>query len=120
MKKIDVSINYEKIVGLKQPIDEVYIADGVKTHIRRRHPGMLKYINQIEEIINKPDYYGYNEKQPRNSFECIKRLDENVLVAIKFDRKGEYYFVASMYEITDGKLAHMLQNGRIIKIDFLE
>lgn len=117
MKEIKVEINFEKIVGLEYPIEKLLVSEGLEKHLKKRHPQMIKYIDDIPDFVNHPDYYGFNLRQPIDSFECIKIVEENVLVAIKFDKKGKYYYVSSIYDVTEGKLEHMIKNGRIVKFD---
>ncbi|MCW1031109.1 hypothetical protein OJ933_10870 [Streptococcus anginosus] len=47
----------------------------------------------------------------------MKILDENILVAVKLDKKGDYFYIASMYEITDAKLHRNIKSGRLKKFD---
>lgn len=76
---------------------------------------MLKYYDNIENIINNPDYIGKNPNEKEVSFECVKILDDNLLVAVKLDKKRSYFYVASFYEITESKLKSMLKSGRLKK-----
>ena len=48
--------------------------------------------------------------------EFIKKIDENILVAIRLD-DIEGLCVATMYDVTDSKIVIMLKYGRIKKID---
>ncbi|MBR7926928.1 hypothetical protein KBI51_01910 [Aerococcaceae bacterium zg-ZUI334] len=116
MKEIIVKTKYEKLVGLPIEVDKVSVSDGLIKHIQKRHPNMIRYIDDIGYILNNPDYLGFNANQPSDSFECIKVLSDNVLVAVKLDSKNGYYYVASIYDVKDSKLAHMVRNGRLIRI----
>lgn len=78
---------------------------------------MMKYIPDITDILNAPDYIGQNKNVKTESFEVIKVLADNVLVAVKLDKKNNYFFVASVYNVTDSKLNHMKRNGRIKSFD---
>lgn len=81
---------------------------------------MIKYILDVADILNAPDYIGQNKNVESESFEAIKVLADNVLVAVKLDKKNDYFFVASIYDITDSKLNHMKRNGRIKAFDKTE
>lgn len=117
MEQVRIKFDYEKYLNLARQADNVIISDGLSKHlIKRNHENMLRYIPQLSEILNQPDFIGRNPKQPESSFECIKVLDDNVLVAVKLDVKSDYYFVASMYDVTDDKLRHMEENGRVIRL----
>ncbi|WP_341433815.1 hypothetical protein, partial [Mesomycoplasma ovipneumoniae] len=56
---------------------------------------------------------GKNPREEGISLEYLKVLDDNVLVAVKLDNKNNYFYVASVYEVTDAKLKSMLNSGRI-------
>ncbi|TWT09771.1 PBECR2 nuclease fold domain-containing protein [Streptococcus sp. sy004] len=65
----------------------------------------------IDEIIKNPDYVG---RHPNGrSLEYIKRIDGNVLVAV---RLGEKLDVRTMYVIRDTKLKNYIKAGRTKKM----
>ncbi|WP_195854837.1 PBECR2 nuclease fold domain-containing protein [Aerococcus mictus] len=104
-------------LGINVATRNVYMSKGLITHLKKRnHHNVLKYVDYVSSFIEDPDYIGNNPKVP-NSFECIKILDENILVAVKLDKKGDYFYIASMYEITDAKLHRNIKSGRLKKID---
>lgn len=94
---------------------DIYMDDGLVTHIRRRHPGDERYIQAVSSILSNPDYYGVSPNQSDTSFELVKILDNNVQIGIKLDSKDNYYYIATLYTITDAKLQHRIDNGRLIK-----
>ena len=51
------------------------------------------------------------------SFELVKIISINIQVGIKLDLKKDYLYVATLHEITEGKLKHGLENGRLKKFD---
>ncbi len=63
-----------------------------------------KSMELLPDIINNPDYVGYNSNN--NSIEYIKRIDDVTLVAVRFKERGDL-FLRSVYPITESKL----QNG---------
>lgn len=103
---------FNEIAGLSIPAGPIFIADGVTTHIRKRHPECLRYIPHIGEIIAMPDYIGNNPREP-NSVEFVKMLDQHVQVAVKLDTSKGYLFVASLYEVPAGKVERRLHSGRL-------
>ena len=118
MDKIKINIDYKNLVGLAKEVDAVNVSNGLEKHLKgRRHEKMIPYLEKLDYLLNHPDYVGKNPKQPDTSFECIKVIDENVLVAVKLDKKRDYYFVASVYDVTQGKLDHMIESGRVRKVD---
>lgn len=104
-RKLEINIDTNKIILSKKGL--------VKHIVRHNHSNMLKYVDNIEYIINNPDYIGKNPREKGISLEYLKVLDDNVLVAVKLDNKNNYFYVASVYEVTDAKLKSMLNSGRI-------
>ena len=41
------------------------------------------------------------------------KLEENVLIGIKLDYKNEYFYIATMHEISELKLNQRIKNGRL-------
>lgn len=103
---------FNDILNIELPCKEIYQSTGLVTHVERRHLSCIKYMESISEIIDYPDYIGLNPKEP-NSIELIKRYDENILVAIKLDIQDEYLYVASVYDIKEGKIQRRLHSGRL-------
>ncbi|MDD7383611.1 MAG: PBECR2 nuclease fold domain-containing protein [Peptoniphilaceae bacterium] len=106
----------KKILNIETDVNRLVISNGLKKHlIKHNHRNVLKYYDNIENIINNPDYIGKNPNEKEVSFECVKILDDNLLVAVKLDKKRSYFYVASFYEITESKLKSMLKSGRLKK-----
>lgn len=116
---VKINPNIKKIVGLETDSSTIVIhEENLKKHmLKSRHQNMVKYISNVSDILNNPDYVGQNRHIKTDSFEVIKVLDDNVLVAVKLDKKNDYFFVASVYDVTDSKLNHMKKNGRIKVFD---
>lgn len=94
----------------------IYKSDGLIKHIEKRHPECVDYLDLLPQIIQFPDYIGVNPNENVKSFELVKILDENVQIGIKLDIKKDYLFVATLHTITDSKLKHRIDNGRLKKI----
>lgn len=105
-KKLNISTEVEKII----------ISKGLKSHVvKHKHANVVKYFSEIENIIKNPDYIGINPREKGTSLEYLKVLDDNILLAVKLDSKRNYFYTASMYEVTEAKLKSMLNSGRIKK-----
>ena len=72
-----------------------------------------KSIEHIPEIINTPDYVGFNIKN--NSIEYIKKIDDLTLVAVRLKQKDDL-FLRSIYPITESKLKKGINLDRIKKV----
>ena len=97
--------------------DLIYRSFGLEKHIEKRHPECLPYLRFISSIISEPDYIGVNPNESGDSFELVKIFSENVQIGIKLDVKENYLYVATLHTITDGKLRHGINNGRLKKFD---
>lgn len=95
----------------------IYQSEGLEKHIAKRHPECLCYLSLIPYIINNPDYIGINPNETVASFELVKVLSDNVQIGIKLDVKNNYLYVATLHTITNGKLQHGIENGRLKKFD---
>ena len=88
-------------------------SSGLIVHIQKRHPSCVKYIKDIPSIISSPDYIGINPNEVGTSFELVKIYADNVQIGIKLDSKNNYFYVATLYTITNGKLQKKISSGRI-------
>ena len=122
-----VLIRKRKIVGVLQskinrllsinlPITEIYVFPGLRKHILLKHKNCLKYLGDINIIIQEPDYIGVNPNE-QNSVEYVKTLDNNVLVSVNLssDSDENYLFVSSVYDISNAKLQNRLHSKRLVK-----
>ena len=106
---------FNTLTNLSLPVGSIYMSDGLITHIKKRHPNCLSYIPKINNIISNPDYIGCNPKEP-DSIELVKVFDKNIQLAIKLDIKENYLYVASLYDVPQGKINRRLQSGRLKKV----
>lgn len=98
--------------------DKVFISDGLIKHLEKRNKqNIFKYLNEIENIINNPDYIGINPREKETSLEYVKILSDNVLVGIKLDMKNDYFYVATIHEISNLKLNQRIKNVRLLIFD---
>ncbi|MPN37301.1 hypothetical protein SDC9_184817 [bioreactor metagenome] len=94
------------------------MAPGVKKHVKKKHKDFLKYLDNISDIINSPDYIGVNPNEP-NSVEFIKIFDDIILVSVNLctNTEQQYLYVSSLYDISNGKLQNRINSGRLKKIE---
>lgn len=98
--------------------DKIFISNGLIKHLEKRnHQNMFKYLNEIENIINNPDYIGINPREKETSLEYVKILSDNVLVEIKLDMKNDYFYVATIHEISNSKLNQRIKKSRLLMFD---
>lgn len=111
LKEFNAYLPYD----LKEEI--IYRSAGLEKHILKRHPNCLQYIGLIPIIVSNPDYIGINPNEQHISFELVKVLSNNIQLGIKLDHNNNYLYVATLHTITDSKLQHCIQNGRLRKFD---
>lgn len=105
---------FNALTGQTLPLGVIYQSAGLLTHVQKRHPKEVSNLNYVSSIISDPDYIGRNPNEP-NSIELIKILGGNVMVCVKLDVSGAYYYVASVFEISQAKLNNRLNSGRLRK-----
>ncbi|EMB83652.1 PBECR3 domain-containing polyvalent protein [Streptococcus mutans] len=119
-KIIDEILSYFKeLVELDSSISDVVIfEEGLKKHLaKQKHEDVLIYFDKITEIISSPDYVGINPREKIESLELIKRYDDNVLLALKIDKKNNCYYIPTMYTVSEYKVEQRLYSGRLKKVD---
>ncbi|MWV57208.1 PBECR3 domain-containing polyvalent protein [Streptococcus zhangguiae] len=93
---------------------EILLSSKRKKHMEKHRDEFSdfeKTFERIDEIVQNPDYVG---RHPNGqSLEYIKKLDGNVLVAVRLSEKLS---VRTMYVIKDTKLENYLKAGRTKKI----
>ena len=109
---------FNKITGASIPVGKIYRSKGLPAHmINSGHGKFLKYLDALGEIIDNPDYIGCNPNEDNNlSIELVKQMDDNVMIGIKLDTKGNYIYVATIHGIQDSKLERRLHSGRLKKL----
>ena len=103
----------KELLGIVSEVQNIKYS---KTNLEK-HLDVLKYFDKIEEIINNPDYVGMNPNEKSESIEYVKIFEDNVLVALKIHGSKDFYYIPSMYTITDYKLQSRLFSGRLKKVD---
>ena len=116
MKQVGrIKSEYFRILKLDDSIDSVKVnMENLKKHLEKRnHDNMIKYLSRISELLENPTYIGINPREKGRSIEYVIQLDENVLIGIKLDYKNEYFYIATMHEISELKLNQRIKNGRL-------
>ncbi len=109
--------HFDKYINLDSNHDYIYQSSGLKKHIIKRHSGYEQYLKFLPAIISSPDYIGVNPNEKGTSFELVKKFSENIQIGIKLDISNNYLYVATLHPITESKLQHGLDNGRLKKFD---
>ena len=92
--------------------------EGMRSYMMKRHHNdAIQHIEDLELILSNPDFVEINPREKGASFEYVKRFDDNVLVAIKLHKSGDFFYVPTMYRIQDYKLQSRIKSGRLRKID---
>ena len=58
------------------------------------------HIEDLELILRNPDFVGINPREKDASFVYVKRFDNNVLVAIKLHKSGDFFYVPTHVSFT--------------------
>lgn len=123
MKQVGrIKSEYFRILKLDDSIDIVKVnMENLKKHLEKRnHDNMMKYLSRISELLENPTYIGINPREKGRSIEYVIQLDENVLIGIKLDYKNEYFYIATMHEISELKLNQRIKNGRLKSLTTLQ
>ena len=123
MKQVGrIKSEYFQILELDDSIDIVKVnIENLRKHLEKRnHDNMIKYLSRISDLLENPDYIGINPREKGRSIEYVIQLDENVLIGIKLDYKNEYFYIATMHEISELKLNQRIKNGRIKSLTTLQ
>lgn len=115
-ENIKVGVYIEKfndLTGQNLPLlDIMQAVPGLEKHVLKGHSEYVNYLSYIPEIIESPDYIGHNDRHP-NSIELVKVYGENIQIAVKLDEKNGYFFVASLYEVSEKRVQERLFSGRL-------
>ena len=106
---------FNSLTGQHLPCGSIYQSYGLKAHIQKRHPSEVANLSLVPNIISSPDYIGKHPKEA-DSIELVKVLSGNIMVCIKLDKRENYLFVASIFEISEGKLKNRINSGRLKKL----
>ena len=86
-------------------------------HIEERHKGVYsKYKNEINNILDNPDYI-FKDPKHKNTALLIKKYDNNIEVVLKLNTNTKNNFknsIITMWEIKDKRLERYKQTHEII------
>ncbi len=86
-------------------------------HIEERHKGIYsKYKNEINNILDKPDYI-FKDPKHKDTALLIKKYDNNVEVVLKLNTNTKNNFknsIITMWEIKDKRLERYKQTHEIV------
>lgn len=113
--KIDKN-RYKSIANNITTKDVVLLPKQIE-HIEERHKGVyLKYKNEINNILDNPDYI-FKDPKHKNTALLIKKYDNNVEVVLKLNTDTKNNFknsIITMWEIKDKRLERYKQTHEII------
>ena len=105
---------YNELTGNTLPCGPIYQSNGLRVHVARHHAGEPDHLADVPQILSDPDYIGVHPKID-NSVEFVKTLGKNVMVCVKLEETDGYLYVASVFEISQGKLNNRINSGRLRK-----
>ncbi|MGL5149670.1 MAG: PBECR2 nuclease fold domain-containing protein [Clostridium sp.] len=100
----------------------IYASPGVLNHIKKKHSKQLtkkvkeNLISTIQFIIENPDYIGVRNREYL-TLEIIKKVDATLLLGLQYDEENGYFYVSTLYPITDSKLMQRIYSGKLIRFD---
>lgn len=105
------------LLNLNIPVGTpIYIGDSNIAHMQHSHPtDFIKYGNDIQDIIEHPDYVGRNTKD--NSIEFTKEYVVNgefVKVAVRISMNNVYY-ARSLYVLNPNRVKNFIAKGTLKK-----
>ena len=107
---------FNRVLGVDMEHLDIFRSKGLPAHmVKRKHYKCLKYIDYIPDMILNPDYIGINPNEAGDSIELVKQYDDNVLIGIKLDTDGKYFYVSTMYDVQESKVSRRLHSGRLKK-----
>ena len=108
-----------RILDLDIPVGTpIYIADSNIEHMKSSHPKTFeKYKDELQNIIENPDYIGKNTKDDSIEFTKEYLIDgEYVKVAVRISTSNIYY-ARSTYELNPNRVKNFIQKGTLKKLD---
>lgn len=93
-----ISNEIKEIFNIEIENDKIiYSREGLyKNILKRNHNDVIKYFDNLEDIVNNPDYIGMSNRNNSTSFEYVKCYEDNVLVAVRLNKK-KGFFLYSKY-----------------------
>ncbi len=109
--KFNTALN--AVMGADFDAFDIYRSKGLLTHLmKKKHFTAAKYMDCLSDIISCPDYAGYFN----GGIELVKQYKDNIFISIKVDHKRNRYYVATMFDIKQGKIEAYVKTGRLKKV----
>ncbi|MCM1154420.1 MAG: hypothetical protein NC314_12470 [Roseburia sp.] len=120
MMKIVGYLKQEIIDSLKLKITTntpIYLGNININHIKNKHPYEYEcYFDYIEEIIDKPDYYGINPKDENIMLIKIFEVSgNNIRIGIKLTKEGKLY-MKTLHMLNSVNFERFLEKGTIRRL----
>jgi len=93
---------------------EIVLSAESLVHINERHPDSAEYIEEIAQIIAKPDYIGYSQR--KNTVDFIRADRIRLCVPVRPSSDG-IYFVRSLFKLHKGYFERLKQKNSILPVD---
>lgn len=106
---------FNDLLGLDLPCVIITVSDGLIKHINSHHPDCTVYYEKIPEIISDPDYIG-TDPTKKDSIELIKIYQDSILIAITLSNQGDEFYVATLFDVTNDKIARRVLSGRYLQM----
>lgn len=101
-------------LGLQKKEIKVFRSKGLLAHLlKRKHYKAAKYLDYIPDVISAPDYAGLYEGQ----IELVKIFKDNIFLSIKLDITKDFYYVATIFDVSMSKIESYCKSGRLKKLD---
>jgi hypothetical protein len=96
----------------------IYIGDSNIEHIKNRHRYEFdKYFNDIEIILNSPDYIGLNPKDGSILYVKLYKINgEYIRIAVKITSHG-MCFAKTLHLLSTCNAERYIEKGTLIKLD---
>lgn len=104
----------DKLVQKNISEKDIFKSKGLLAHIlKRKHYLAAKYLDNISDILQSPDYVGYVD----GVVELVKIFDDNIFISVKLNPSNNIYYVATMFDVKNSKIEKNLESGRWKKLD---
>jgi hypothetical protein len=104
-----------EMLNLDIPIGtDIFLSENSCSHIKKSHPDAYKYISEIANILECPDFVRYN---PKNKTVDFIRIDGvRLRVPVRPSSDG-IYFVRSLFLLHEKDFERLKRNNSILPID---
>ena len=100
-----------------EPGTPIYMSDSNVQHMKTSHPGdYARYFNNIESILDHPDYVGKNPSDGSIEFVKEYKIDgDYVKVAVRISSGGLFY-ARSLYVLNSNRTFNFIAKGTLKKV----